>query len=72
MVGYSLGTASKFQVIGRGVLSQCKGWSFQNFPWDANVKVSVSMFEADNNWMARSVLRQIRSSLRKTFLRLSY
>ena len=65
MVGYSLGTVSIFQVIGRGVLSQCKGWSFQNLPWDANVKVSVSMFGAGNNWMARSVLRQSRSSLPK-------
>ena len=37
--------------IGEDVLSQCKGWSFQNFPLDANnktnnpriVKVSMSM-----------------------------
>ena len=72
MIGYSLGTASIFQVIGRGVLSQCKDWSFHNFPWDANVKVSVSTFGAGNNWMARSVLRQSRTSLRKIFLTRSY
>ena len=44
-------------MIGRGVLSQCKGWSFQNFPCDANykandpgiVKVSMSMFGASND-----------------------
>ena len=67
-------------MIGRGVLSQCKGWSFQNFPWDANyktnepriVKFSMSMFGAGNNWMARCVLRQSRGSLRKICQRSSY
>ena len=60
-------------MIARGVLSQCRGWSFQYFPWDAHyktndpriVKFSMSMFGAGNNWMARSVLRQSRGSLRK-------
>ena len=55
-------------MIGRGILSQCEGWSFQNFPCDANyktndqriVKVSMTMFGAGNNWMARSILRQTR------------
>ena len=67
-------------MIGRGVLSQCRGWSFQNFPWDANyktndpgiVKFSMSMFGAGNNWMARCVLRQSRGSLRKICQRSSY
>ena len=67
-------------MIGRGVLSQCRGWSFQNFPWDAYyktndpriVKFSMSMFGAGNNWMARSVLRQSRGSLRKISQRSSY
>ena len=73
VVGYSLGAASIFPVIGRGVLSQCKGCSFQNFPWDANykmnepriVKVFMSMFGAGDDYMARSVLPQSRRSLRK-------
>ena len=67
-------------MTGRGVLSQCRGWSFQNFPWDAYyktndpriVKFSMSMFGAGNNWMARSVLRQSRGSLRKISQRSSY
>ena len=68
-------------MIGRGVvLSQCRGWSFQNFPWDAYyktndpriVKFSLSMFEAGNNCMARSILRQSRGSLRKISQRSSY
>ena len=45
-------------MIGTGVLSQCKGWNFQNFPWDANymmkdsriVNVSMSMFGVGNGW----------------------
>ena len=66
-------------MIGRGVLIQCKGWSFQNFPWDTHyqtndpkiVKFSMAMFGAGNNWMARSVLRQSRGSLCKICLRSS-
>ena len=73
-------SARRWSVIGRGVLSQCKGWNFQNFPWDANyktndpriVKVSMSMFGAGNNWMAKSVLRQSRGSLRKFCLKNTY
>ena len=67
-------------MIWRGVLSQCKGWSFQNFPWDAHykmndprlVKFSMSMFGAGNNWMVRSVLGHSRGSLCKICLRSSY
>ena len=67
-------------MIGRCVLSQCRGWSFQNFPRDAYyktndpriVKFSMSMSGAGNNWMARSVLRQSRGSLRKISQRSSY
>ena len=64
-------------MIRRAVLSQCKGWSFQNFPWDANykandpriVKVSTSVLGAGNNRMARWDLRQTRGPLRKICLR---
>ena len=66
-------------MIGRGVLSQCEGWNFQNFTWDASyetndpriVKFSMSMFGAGTNWMVRSVLRQSRGSLRKICFRSS-
>ena len=62
-------------MIGRGVLSQCKAWSFENFPWDARyetndprmVKFSMSLFGAGNNWMARSVPRQIAGFYAKFF-----
>ena len=40
VVGYSLGTVSIFPVIGRSVLRQCKGCSFQNFPPNANYKMN--------------------------------
>ena len=67
-------------MIGRDVLSQCKGWNFQNFPWDANYKTndprivnfSMSMFGAGDNRVARSILRRSRGSLRKICLRNSY
>ena len=60
--------------------SQCRSWSIQNFPWGAHyktndpriVKFSMSMFGAGNNWIARSVLRQSRGSLRKICQRSSY
>ena len=79
-VAYSIDISERrLSVIGRGVLSQCKGWNFQNFPWDASyetndpriVKFSMSMFGAGTNWMVRSVLRQSRGSLRKICLRSS-
>ena len=62
--------------LGGGVLSQCKGWSFQNFPSDAQyetndlriVKVSMSLLGAGNNWMVRSVLRQSRGSFTENLL----
>ena len=66
-------------MIGRGVLSQRNGCSFQNFPWVAHyktndpriVKFSMSMFGADNNLMARSVVRQSGGSLCKICLRVA-